>query len=531
VDADPDLQDELSEEELAADAETLKDLRKARRHRRFSEIHWIDAFYNVYLTGLVGIIVVIVVAGRLNEKKLHGAGLDHFVQRAPTVLGFVIAVAVAVGLRSGGRGGPITLEAPVVQHELLAPLPRERVVRGPAVKQLRFLAFAGFVLGAVIGLFATREIHGNPVAPVLLTGATFSLSAVLASASAMVACGHRWRWWFVKVLGVALVAWSAVDVATDLHTSPLTWLASLAFWSLKITPLALVSAAFVIVVVVLAVRDIGNLSIEAARRRSGLVSQLRFAVTLQDVRTVVLLRRQLSQEKPRARPWIHLRRREGRVPAIWKRDFIGLMRFPLVRIVRMVVLGAIAGLCLGLMWHGTPAMVVGAGLALYVAGYDAVEPLAQEVDHPTRWEGFPEDPGRVLLLHLFVAVVAMLVVCGVATATSLLLVPASVVGVLAAPTILIAAAGATAGAAVSTALGVPNAAGILGLGQDLMGFVLAARLVIPPAITVAALAPLLLAGHNPDAIQTARVSNALTYSLFAVFGAGIWLRYRKPSHI
>ena len=37
------------------------------------------------------------------------------------------------------------LEAPVVMHELNAPVPRAAVVRGPAIKQLRFLAFAGAV--------------------------------------------------------------------------------------------------------------------------------------------------------------------------------------------------------------------------------------------------------------------------------------------------------------------------------------------------------------------------------------------------
>ena len=67
-----------------------------------------------------------------------------------------------------------------------------------------------------------------------------------------------------------------------------------------------------------------------ARRRAGLVAQLRFAVTLQDIRTVVLLRRQLSQETPRNRPWIPMKR-GGRLPPIWRRDWQSYFRFPLVR--------------------------------------------------------------------------------------------------------------------------------------------------------------------------------------------------------
>jgi hypothetical protein len=508
----------------------LKDLRRARRHNRLENIHWIDALYNVYLTAGAGIILVLLASGKVDETKLHGAGLDRFADRGPAVLGLVIAVAVAFGLRSGGRGGPLTLEAPVVQHELLAPVPREQVVRSPAIKQLRFLSFAGAVVGAIVGLMASRELSGNPALPVICCAVTFSLAAVLSSSVALVAGGRKLAWWLVNVIAVVVLAWSAADIAFMVRTSPLTWLASLAFWSIRFTPIALVSVALVAALAVIGVLGIGNLSLEAARRRSGLVSQLRFAVTLQDLRTVVLLRRQLSQEKPRARPWLRLGRAR-RLPAIWLRDLKGLLRFPVARILRMAVLGVIAGLCLGLMWRGTTPMVVLAGLALYLAGYDAVEPLAQEIDHPTRWESFPDESGRILLLHLPVAIITMIFVCIIAAASALILVPANVVTSLAVPVVLVAASAAAAGAAVSTALGMPNVSSFSALGPDLMGVVLGARLVIPPAITIVALLPLLYAGHDPSLVQSAKVGNAVIYPLFAVFGAGLWLRYRKPSHL
>ena len=513
-----------------AAAGALKDLRRARRHHRIEEIHWIDALYNVYLTAAAGIILVLLLSSKVEETKLHGASLQHFVDHGPTVLGLLIAVAVAFGLRSGGRGGPLTFEAPVVQHEMLAPIPRELVVRGPAVKQLRFLSFAGAVVGAIVGLLVTRQLSGNPVLPVVLTAVTFSLSAVLASSCALLACGRRLKWWTVNVLAVVVLAWSVADVVTDHHTSPLTWLASLAFWSLRFSPLAIVAVALVAAAAVLGVLGIGSLSLEAARRRSGLVSQLRFAVTLQDVRTVVLLRRQLSQEKPRARPLIRMRR-GGRIPPIWRRDLRGYLRFPVVRVVRMAVLGAIAGWSIGLMWRGQAPMIVVAGLALYLAGYDAVEPLAQEIDHPTRWDSYPDDSGRVLLSHLLPAVFVMIGVCVVTAATTLALVPGKVVASLALPLVLVVAAAAASGAAVSTSLGAPNVSSIVGLGPDLMGIVLALRLLIPPAIVVVSLSPLLLAGRNPDHLLAARVGNAVPYSIFAIFGAGLWLRYRKPSHV
>ena len=516
--------------DTVASERALQDLRRARRRNRIKDIHWIDALYNVYLTGLGGIILVLLAASKLDQVKLTGAHLTRLADQGPAVLGALIALAVGFGLRSGGRGGPLTLEAPVVQHELMAPVPHESVVRGPAIKQLRFLAFAGLVVGAIVGVMAGRELHGNPVLPVVCCAATFSLAASLAIGAAMITSGRRLGWWLANGIAAAVLAWSLLDIFLKVRTSPLTWLGSLAFWSIRFTPIALVSVALVGVVAVVGVLSVGNLSIEAARRRAGLVSQLRFAVTLQDLRTVVLLRRQLSQEKPRNRPWIRLGR-GGRLPAVWRRDWQGIFRFPLSRVLRLALLGAVAGVSLGLMWRGATPMVVVAGLALYLAAYDAVEPVAQEIDHPTRWESFPEDSGRVLLAHLPAAAVVMLFVCLVASGAALGLVPSKVVFTLAPFMVLVAAAAAVAGASVSTTLGMPNPSSLLGLGPDLMGVVLAARLVVPPAITVVALLPLLAAGHNPDLVQTAKVNNIGVYPVFVIFGAGMWLRYRKPSHL
>ncbi len=473
---------------------------------------------------------MLLAAGRLDQVKLTGAHLTRLADDGPAVLGLLIAMAVAFGLRSGGRGGPLTLEAAVVQHELLAPVPHETVVRGPAIKQLRFMSFAGLVVGAIVGVMATRELHGNPVLPVVCCAATFSLAAALAIGAAMVTSGRQVGWWMANGIAAVILIWSGADIYFGVRSSPLTWLASLAFWSIRFTPIAVVSVVGVGVVAAIGVLGMGNISIEAARRRAGLVSQLRFAVTLQDLRTVVLLRRQLSQETPRNRPWIRLGRGH-RLPAVWHRDWQGILRFPVSRVVRLALLGATAGVSLGLMWRGATPMVVVAGLALYIAAYDAVEPVAQEIDHPTRWESFPEDSGRVLLGHMPAAAIVMIFVTMVTGGVALLLVPAKVVFALAPFMVIVAACGAVAGAAVSTTLGTPNPSSLMGLGPDLMGWVMAARLVLPPAIAVAALLPLLAAGHNPDLVQTAKVNNIGVYPVFAIFGAGMWLRYRKPGHL
>jgi hypothetical protein len=435
------------------------------------------------------------------------------------------------GLRSGSRGGPLALEAATVQHELLAPVDRSATLREPAIHQLRTLAYIGGMIGAIVGLLAARQTDANPELTIFFCAVSFSLAAMLGAGSALFVSGRRLGKVFANGLGLVLVLWSAGDIAAKITTSPLSLLASVAFWSLKFLPLGIIGIAFAGVVLLFGITGVGQTSLEQARRRAGLVSQLRFAVTLQDVRTVVLLRRQLAQETPRAKPWLRLRRGHGKLPAVWRRDWQSYLRFPIPRLLRMVALAIVAGLSLGAMWKGATAMFIVAGLALYLAAYDAVEPIAQEVDHPTRWESFPDDSGRLLILHLPAAILTMVVICGITAASSLILVPGKVVGQLAVPMILTVAVCTTIAAAISTSMGSPNVGNLMALGPDLLGFVLAGRLVAPPAIAVASLMPLLAAGRNPDLVNQAKVSNAVFYPLILIFGAGMYLRYRKPSHL
>ncbi len=81
---------------------------------------------------------------------------------------------------------------------------------------------------------------------------------------------------------------------------------------------------------------VAGVSLEEAERRTSLVGQLRFAVTLQDLRTVLVLRRQLALDLPRSRPWVPLLRAAGqaRFP-VWQRGWRGVLRWPAARLVRL----------------------------------------------------------------------------------------------------------------------------------------------------------------------------------------------------
>ena len=82
---------------------------------------------------------------------------------------------------------------------------------------------------------------------------------------------------------------------------------------------------------------------------------------------------------------------------------------------------------------------------MFIAGLDAVEPLAQEIDHPSRRDSVPWDEGSVELRHVPVAVLTMVLVSLVAAAAGVLAGPSTAALAIAAACVVPAALGAVAG--------------------------------------------------------------------------------------
>src|SRR5436190_741481 len=87
----------------------VAELRRVRRHHRVVEVDWIDALYRAYLTAIVSGIAVVVLSGVVGDHRLAPHAVHRALVDGPAVVGLVLAVAVAVGIRSGGRGGALAL--------------------------------------------------------------------------------------------------------------------------------------------------------------------------------------------------------------------------------------------------------------------------------------------------------------------------------------------------------------------------------------------------------------------------------------
>lgn len=405
-------------------AQALRDLRTARRRRYAERIDWIEALYRIYVSVLFGAFGFTYLAGLLNDPTVTDRVVEDLAQHGPSLLGALVAVAVAAGLQMGGHGGPLAIEAPDVQHVLLAPIDRGKVLRRVALRELRTPVLIGLIVGLIVGNFAFQRLPGPAGEWFFFLGVFGAVVPLLVLASAMLASGRRLRPAVINFLGTLVIGWSLFDFLLDTRTSPATMLGELALWplhepghSIMMPVLGLVTA---VILLILGLKWLGGTSLEASRCRADLATQLRAAVTFKNLRVVVLLRRQLASEMPRRQPWFRLTSNSGQRPAVWIRDWQSLLRWPAARVARVCLLGIVAGLALCAAWAGTTPLAALAALTLLVAALDAVEPLAQEIDYPTRRDLLPIDAATLIRRHLWAPTVLMIGVTLIAAITALL---------------------------------------------------------------------------------------------------------------
>ena len=289
----------------------LRDLRRTRQRRRLGDTEWFDVAYRVYLFGLAGLTVVIWASDAIDGFIGPDVTTDDLIGRGPSILGIAAAVAFGLGLRSGADGGPVSIEVADIRHVLLAPIDTRRVMLRPLGQRFRAVMFALALAAATLGQFVAREVQGSRAAWAAagalfgtLVGAVFVASAVLAHAV-------RMPRWLATVFAGAGIAWQCAAAWTIWHDGssgilrlgPANLDGSIAFWGIRQRGIDAAAIAVTIVVALGALALAGRLRLEPLARRGELVTQLRFAATVQDLRTVVMLRRQLRAETMRSRPW------------------------------------------------------------------------------------------------------------------------------------------------------------------------------------------------------------------------------------
>jgi hypothetical protein len=509
--------------------DVLVDLRRRRKSRRLADIEWFDAAYRVYLIGLFGGGTVLWISSSITDTSVSAPSVADVARNGPALLGMITAVVFLAALRGGSQGGPLALEAPDVAYVMLAPIDRTRALLRPVTQRVRSAAFMGATAGAIVGQLAGRRLPGTPVAWAA-SGAVFGVTtALLWAGAALVAHAIRLPLWIATTIGLIGVAWQGAAVAWHLP-GPANAAGSLAMWGWRQHPLDLVAPLLAVIVLFVGIGLLQNTSLDALARRSSLVAQLRFAVTMQDLRTVILLRRQLNQEQTRGQPWFA-------VPTVLthpiaRRGMASMVRFPATRLVRMTAFAAMVGVLQAMVIRGTTPAVIGAGLMMFMLGLEAMEPLSQEVDQPDRTDSLPIERGELLMRHLISPAVALVPFAAVAAAsavavlgTTRAIAPAAI---LAVPMVLAGCAGGV----VSIVRDAPDPTG--GATQqafvppEMAGISSALRIGLPIVVSTLAAAAILLV-RQADRIGGSLTGAALRGGVGAfllAFLVALWVRRR-----
>lgn len=521
-----------SDPPVALTAQVVAELRSTRRRRRLGDTEWGELAYRVYTTAFFVLVVIIMISGAVGDRPVSAQTVVQVRDQGPAWAGLALAAMLLAAVRSGSRGGPLALEAADVQHLLLSPADRGATLRRPTAGVLGYGIFTGASVLAVTGSLLSQRLPGG-TAEFVWSGAIFG-AVITASAlgAALTTASRIAPPWIMIATGWLLLAWSIADVADRAPTAPTTLAGDLLFWPMRRGTPGLVWVVAAIALVVAGLGLIGGLSIEAARRRTLLVGQLRFAVTQQDLRSVVLLRRQLASEVPRNRRWFPVPSGLGRQLPILARDLESVSHWPTIRVARVVVLAVAAALATRAMFSGTTPLIVVAGIAAFIAATDATEGLSQEVDHPTLLESLPQDPGEVMLHHLAAPLVVLVSAGLVGLGVAYLFDPGTEVLQVGLITVLTGSLAAVAGSVISTVSQVDT-----GVGNDVLMTpeVAGPRLVIrtawPPLVAILGFVPALVAanvgvGNDPSA---AAATTALPVLLLVVIVGG-WVRFRSKIH-
>jgi hypothetical protein len=514
--------------DLGAAMDAVRALRRRRQRNRLADIEWFEAAYRVYVVALFGGGGVLWISALLGEASLSADATADVARHGPAVLGMLAALAVLVGLRNGAIGGPLALEAADVSYVMLAPVDRWRSLARPTWQRVRSAVAVGVLAGGIAGQLAGRRLPGSPLAWCgggALFGATV---AAIWAAAALIAHGTRLSRPLATALGGVVVAWQAAAAAsTDRSViGPLDTAGGLALWGWRQRNTEAVLPLVVLVALVVGVSMIGRTSLDALTRRSDLVAQLRFAVTMQDLRTVILLRRQLNQERPRQRPWV--RARLHWVPRhVVRRGLHGLARTPLPKLVRMVALAAGIGACDAVAVQGTPSMVAPAALLAMLLGLEVTEALAQEIDHPDRTDALITERSAVLAQHLWVPAITLLPLAVVAAAAAVAVAGRDAI----APAAIVAVPALWAGACGAVVSTVRDAADAIGgerqaafMPPEMAGMQTAIRVIWPLVVSALPSAALLLITTTSSSIGGA--VRAAVGSLLVCAATVVWVRTR-----
>ena len=381
----------------------LSDLANARRSHFLQSHDLLSVVVKFYFVAIALAIVVDVTTTSSKFFVFHASDTTFVRANGASFAGILLAYLMFLGLMSGVRGGPVVLFSPELRLIFLSGVNTDRLLRRKAIRAiLRFSIMTG-ATGIAVGFVIHGLKRGSPVDASISVGLYGLVSGAIYAGAACFALGLRLKSNLVYVVGWALVIYTSLAGIFDIGVSPFALVGRLA--TMFLTP---VSFLVVVLCVALVVISLGSVylvpkaDLETIERHSELVSRLRFAIGMRDVRSVILLSRSLSQDGFRARSigknLYRVFSQPTMAPVV--RSIQSLANWSVRRYIRVTLMLFGGLVVISYAWSGTQVAYLISVPFIYVAGLDLSDPLTSLVDKPDNFVNYPVRDGWLLTRSL-----------------------------------------------------------------------------------------------------------------------------------
>ncbi len=395
----------------------LSDLSVARRSHFLESHDLLNVIVKFYFVAIALAIVADVVTTSSNFFSFTVADATFVRRYGNGFAGLVLVYLTYLGLMKGVRGGPVVLFAPEVRMVFLSGVDTASLLRRKAIRSITQLSSLYAGIGFAFGFAIHTLGHANPLAAPLSLGLFGLVAGAVAGGTACLALGLRLKSSLIYYFGILVLALLLVAAIFHIEPNPIANIAGVA--TAFLSPFSL-SAMLVDVVLVIGafmcVLLVPRADLETIERHSELVSRLRFAIGMRDIRSVIVLSRSLTEDGYRSRSYARVLYRflpnPKSAPVV--RSLQSMANWSVRRYIRLVLMLLVGLTLISYAWNGTQAAYLLAVPFIYLAGMDLGDPVTNLVDRPNAFCNYPVADGwllsRSLVAPIGVSVIASLII-------------------------------------------------------------------------------------------------------------------------
>ncbi|KJF16456.1 MULTISPECIES: hypothetical protein [Acidithrix] len=394
--------------------ELLRELSSARRSHFLENNDKLAVIVKGYFVIIVAALLVDIISTSSTYFVPTSSDIAFFHSNANNYGTALFLFILFLGAMLGTRGGPLTVHRPEMRMVFLSDVGRERLLRQKAIRTLFHYGYIGAAGGGGVGVALHALSHHQAATPAIDFG-IFGIACGFAYAGmALLSVSFSLSGIKGYALGLVLILVGVVPILSG-STSPIAVLGG-PLKAMSPTDLQnMVVLATGLVIGILGVLRLPKADLEPIERHSELISRLRFAIGMRDVRSIIGISRSLGENGyvGRRLPKIAeaLFRTPKSTPSL--RSLSNIYNWSIKRYIRLFILNLSVVFIIANAWLHSVILFFVAVPLCFVMGLELSDSVGSLVDKADRFVNYPVEDGWLLnrstMLPAAIAIVLTLV--------------------------------------------------------------------------------------------------------------------------